>query len=220
MQNLKLWLQKRVNIKFNHLRKSHGDNPFTLLDIGIENDSPRKITEAFPNATYHGLDIYYPYENDTSIEKSITKFYKINLDSLALDEVPDDHFDMILMAHVIEHLENGQQALALLLNKLKSKGYFYLEFPSEKSKKLPSMKGTLNFYDDKTHVQTYDLKEIKKIFEDAGCEIISSGRRRNWYYILAMPLRMLHSVITKGGLRGNLFWDILGFADYFYVQKK
>lgn len=220
MQNLKRWLQKRVNIKFNHLRKSHGDRPFTLLDIGIENHSPKKITTAFPNVTYQGLDIYYPYEGDKSVSELITKFYKVNLDSLELDEVPNDHFDMILMAHVIEHLEKGQEVLKLLLTKLKKNGYFYLEFPSEKSKKLPSMKGTLNFYDDPTHVQTYDLDEIKKIFETAGCEIIDYGRRRNWYYILAMPFRMLYSIATKGGLRGNLFWDVLGFADYFYVQKK
>lgn len=36
------------------------------------------------------------------------------------------------MAHVIEHLFNGDEVIPLLLTKLKSKGYFYIEYPGQK----------------------------------------------------------------------------------------
>jgi hypothetical protein len=89
-----------------------------------------------------------------------------------------------------------------------------------KSTKLPSMYGTLNFYDDPTHVRIYSVNELKKIFESNNCEVLKSGIRRNWYYIISMPLRIIISLIKKGRLQGNIFWDLLGFAEFLYVRKK
>jgi hypothetical protein len=82
------------------------------------------------------------------------------------------------------------------------------------------MYGTLNFKDDPTHVRVYSVAELTPIFEANGCEVVSSGMRRNWFYIIALPLRMILSIIQLGKLRGNLFWDLLGFAEYLYVRKK
>jgi hypothetical protein len=49
---------------------------------------------------------------------------------------------------------------------------------------------------------------------------LKCGTRRNWYYIIGLPLRMLLSLIKKGHLQGNVFWDLLGFAEYLWVKKK
>jgi hypothetical protein len=89
-----------------------------------------------------------------------------------------------------------------------------------KSTSLPSMYGTLNFYDDPTHVRIYSVNELKKIFESNKCEVLQSGTRRNWYYIFSMPLRIIISLIKKGRLQANIFWDLLGFAEFLYVRKK
>jgi hypothetical protein len=124
------------------------------------------------------------------------------------------------MAHVIEHLYNGDQVVAGLISKLKPGGYFYIEYPGKKSTTLPSMRGSLNFKDDSSHVRVYSVKELSKVFENNGCTVLKSGTRRNWYYIFGLPARIVVSLIKKGHLEGNLFWDLLGFAEFLYVKKR
>ena len=81
------------------------------------------------------------------------------------------------------------------------------------------MKGTLNFYDDKTHVRLYSVKELREVYLAGNCTVLSSGIRRNWYYIIFTPFRAISSLVRKGYVEGNVFWDILGFAEYLWVRK-
>jgi SAM-dependent methyltransferase len=213
-------LKAIINFKFRFLSRSFGNRPFSLLDVGTGNHSASRITSLFPGCTYYGLDINKEYNND-SLDFTVMKdFYELDLTKLDYHIIPDEHFDGIWMAHVIEHLHNGDKVLPLLLKKLKKGGYFYIEYPGKKSTRLPSMRGTLNFNDDASHVRLYSVPELAGIFTANNCTVLRSGTRRNWFYILAMPARMLISLIKKGHLEGNNFWDILGFAEYLWVKKQ
>ena len=212
-------IRRTVNIKFNFIDKAFGNNPFKLLDVGAGNHSASKTKAVFPNCEYYGLDLDKTTsysDQDFAVMKS---FYELDLTKLNYDSIPDHYFDYINMAHVIEHLHNGDQVLPLLLTKLKANGYFYIEYPGAKSIKLPSMYGTLNFHDDPTHVRLYSVEEIKQIFENNKCTVLKSGVRRNWYYIIATPVRILISIIQIGKIRANVFWDLLGFAEFLFVRK-
>lgn len=213
-------LRTYINFKFRFIRKSFGNQPFSLLDVGAGNHSASRITESFPNCAYYGLDLDKSYNNDAGDFAVMKDFYELDLTKLDYAIIPDAKFDGIWMAHVIEHLHNGDKVLPGLLKKLKPGGYFYIEYPGQKSTSLPSMKGTLNFKDDPTHVRIYSIPELTEIFNANGCIVIRSGTRRNWFYILSMPLRMIISLIKKGHLEGNIFWDALGFAEYLWVKKK
>ena len=57
------------------------------------------------------------------------------------------------------------------------------------------MYGTLNFKDDPTHVRVYSVKELSALLSGHGCTVIRSGIRRNIWFILAMPFRILASLI-------------------------
>lgn len=212
-------LKKHINLKFKYMNMAFGRKPFQLLDVGAGNQSASKTKVVFPNCEYHGLDM----DRNTNYIKEdfmlMNNFYELDLTKLDLSAVPDNYFDYINMAHVIEHLENGDKVLPLLISKLKKNGYFYIEYPGAKSLNLPSMYDTLNFYDDKTHKRVYSVSELTEIFKTNNCTIIESGTRRNWYYILAMPFRMIHSFVTIRKIRGNIFWDITGFAEYLFVKK-
>jgi len=214
------YLKAIINFKFRFLAKSFGNRSFTLLDIGAGNHSATRITKRFPNCTYHGLDLDRQYNNSASDFTAMKAFYQVDLTQLDYSVVPDDHFDGIWMTHVIEHLHNGDKVLPLLLKKLKKGGYFFIEYPGEKSTRLPSMHGTLNFKDDPTHVRLYSVPELAAIFNANGCTVLKSGTRRNWFYILGMPIRMVMMLIKKGRLEGNIFWDLLGFAEYLWVKKQ
>jgi SAM-dependent methyltransferase len=208
-----------TNLSYRFLHKQFGDRPFRLLDIGSGNQSATKITNAFPNCEYYGLDNTTAYNYTAEDFRKMKQFFEIDLTRSQLEEIPNAYFDVLWMVHVIEHLEQGEKVLEALLHKLKPGGYFYLEYPGEKSTKLPSMRGTLNFYDDPTHVRVYRLSELRRFFTDHNCTILSSGTRRNWVYIVATPFRVAASILRGKPVEGNLFWDILGFAEYLWVRK-
>ncbi len=214
------FIKSIVNFKFSFLRRSFGRKPFKLLDVGAGNHSASRIKSLFPACEYYGLDMSRDYNNSETDFALMTGFFEIDLTLLDYSIIPDNFFDGIWMAHVIEHLHNGDKVVPLLLSKLKPGGYFYIEYPGVKSTKLPSMRGSLNFKDDASHVRLYSVAELKRIFEDQGCTVLKGGTRRNWYYILGMPIRVLSSLFKKGHLEGNLFWDLLGFAEFLYVRKQ
>jgi hypothetical protein len=124
-----------------------------------------------------------------------------------------------MMAHIIEHLHNGDKVIEGLIPKLKSGGYIYIEYPGIQSTKLPSMNGSLNFYDDDTHIRVYSIPEITKVLGNQF-EILSSGTRRNLAFLIAMPFKILLNAIKFKKPSGNTFWDLLGFAELVFAQKK
>jgi len=206
--------------KIAFMRRSFGKSPFRLLDIGAGNHSASKIKSVFPQCEYHGVDMERDYNNSESDFQLMTAFYEMDLTKLEMSIIPDDYFDGIWMVHVIEHLRNGDEVIQKLLPKLKKGGYMYIEYPGLKSTKLPSMHGTLNFKDDPTHVRVYSIQELTTIFEKEGLEVIRSGIRRNSWFMLAMPFRILSFWLRGKKLQGNIFWDLLGFAEYLWVRKK
>ncbi|MEO6668093.1 MAG: methyltransferase domain-containing protein [Ferruginibacter sp.] len=205
--------------KFIFLKKSFGNKPFRLLDIGAGNHSAGKTKRVFPQCEYHGVDMEKDYNNDPADFKAMTAFYEMDLTKLDFTSIPNNYFDGIWMVHVIEHLFNGDEVIGGLLPKLKKGGYMYVEYPGIKSTKLPSMYGTLNFKDDPTHVRIYSTGELRKLFEGHACEVLKSGTRRNPWFMMAMPLRIIASLVKGKKIQGNIFWDLLGFAEYVWVKK-
>ncbi len=212
-------LLQRLTPKYLRINKAFGQNPFVLLDIGAGNHSCSKYKNAFPNCEYHGVDLDKNYNNDENDFSQMKAFYEMDLTLLDFSSIPNNYFDFIMMAHIIEHLHNGDKVIEGLIPKLKSGGYIYIEYPGIKSTKLPSMNGTLNFYDDDTHVRVYSIPEIRKVLGNQF-EILSSGTRRNIAFLLATPFKILLNVMTFKKPSGNTFWDLLGFAELVFAQKK
>jgi trans-aconitate methyltransferase len=206
--------------KYRFLNKLFKQGEFVLLDIGAGNHSASKTKKWFPNCEYHGLDLNKNYNNDENDFKQMKSFYELNLEDLNLDIVPNAHFDFIMMAHVIEHLKNGEEVLVKLLAKLKPGGYLYVEYPGIKSTQLPRMNGTLNFFDDETHVRVYSLTELYNLFLKNNTEIIKGGTRRYMPNILMMPFKVIHNLIKYGKILPSIFWDFFGFAEFILIKKK
>jgi len=216
--NLKAFASSFVT-KFIFLRRSFGNKPFRLLDIGAGNHSATKAKRVFPLCEYHGVDMEKGYNNDEEDFKMMAAFYEMDLTKLDFSTIQDGYFDGIWMVHVIEHLYNGDEVIKGLLPKLKPGGYMYLEYPGIRSTRLPSMHGSLNFKDDPTHVRLYSVKELTSLFETFNCKVLRSGIRRNPWFIMAMPFRIIAALVKGKKLQGNIFWDLLGFAEYLWVRK-
>ena len=216
--NFKAFASSFIN-KFIYLKRAFGNRPFTLLDIGSGNHSASKTLSVFPNCQYHGVDLVKSFNNDETDFAAMFAFYEMDLTKLNFSSIPDNYFDAISMVHVIEHLYNGDDVIKRLLPKLKSGGYLYVEYPGQKSTTLPSMEGTLNFKDDDTHVRIYSVGELTKLFADNNCTVLKAGTRRNGWFIAAMPFRIIKTWISGKKLQGNIFWDVLGFAEFVWARK-
>lgn len=217
-RNLIRWV-KVQNPKFHFLEATFAQAPFRLLDIGSGNNSATKTMALFPQCEYYGLDLDRNYNNNPADFQAMKGFYEMDLTLLNYQCLPDEFFDAILMVHVIEHLHNGEEVLKALLPKLKPGGSFYIEYPGEKSTRLPSMKGSLNYYDDVTHVRLYHFKDLLALLKEKGCTGIAAGLRKSWFYALITPLRIPLRWIRGKAVTGNVFWDLLGFAEYVWVKK-
>ena len=190
-----------------------------ILDIGAGNHSATRTKEVFPNCEYHGVDRDKDYSNSDSDLKKMDYFYEMDLQKLDFQAIPDNYFDVIIIAHVIEHLKNGDTVIEKLTEKLSPNGIIYVEWPSIRSIKLPSKRGTLNFFDDITHVKLYSLEEICNICLSKNLTFLEGGIRRSKRLIFLIPVKMLDQKLRKGYVEAETFWDLLGFADYCVFRK-
>ena len=201
------------------IQKYFKNTDINILDVGAGSHSATITKEWLPKCNYEGIDIsrnYYNNENDLSI---MNKFYEMDLTKLDFSEIPDNYYDVILMSHIIEHLYNGDKVIESLLPKLKSDGIIYIEYPSAKSTKLPSMKETLNFFDDPTHCRIYTIPEVYNLLMKNNFKILEGGTRRQWINIFLSPFKSIIQLVTKGYIRAGVMWDITGFAEYAIAKK-
>lgn len=190
-----------------------------ILDIGSGSHSSTITKKWLPQCHYTGVDRDVSYDNTEEDIRNMDEFFQLDLTELAYDAIPDDTYDVIIMSHVIEHLHNGDQVLPLLFQKLKKGGLFYIEFPCEASASFPSKKETLNFFDDDTHVRIWSIKEVANIFMKGKFNVKMAGKNRSWINIALMPIKIPLQLITKGYVRGGVYWDAYGFADYLIAEK-
>lgn len=206
--------------KFRFLPGKLKSQKFTLLDVGAGSHSATKTKAIYSQCEYHGIDISKNYENDAADFKAMSGFYEMDLTALNFSSIPDNYFDVIIMSHIIEHLHNGDKVIEGLLKKLKIGGHIYIEYPGQGSTKLPSMKRTLNFYDDPTHVRIYSVPEIKGLLEKNNCKFLRGKTRRYWPYIVLLPLTLITETRKYGFVPGGVFWDLAGFAEYVFAVKE
>lgn len=199
-------------------------NQLSILDVGCGSHSS-SLTKKWLRKDgltifYSGIDINLHYNNNEVDIRNMDKFYQMDISKLDFEDIPDNHFEVIVMSHIIEHLHNAEDVLIHLLPKLKTDGLLYLEFPNERSMTLPSMKGCLNFFDDGSHVHIHSKRELCNLLLAHHCQVKSVGRRRQWLRVLISPIVALFQLCSKGHVLGGTFWDLLGFADYIVVKKR
>jgi SAM-dependent methyltransferase len=191
-----------------------------ILDIGSGSHSSSITKKWWPDCHYTGVDLDLKDDNTPEDISAMDEFIQLDLTELDYKKIPDNSFDVIIMSHVIEHLHNGDQVLPLLFKKLKKGGLFYIEFPCEASASFPSKRETLNFFDDDTHVRIYSIKEVANIFMQENFMVKAAGKNRSWLNIALMPIKIPLQLLTKSYVRGGVYWDWYGFADYLVAEKK
>jgi len=154
----------------------------------------------FADPHYYGIDIERTFTKHD--EGMLCKFYEIDLEKKSLAFLDSD-FDIIIISHVIEHIDNGIDVIDQVAKKIKKGGAIYIEYPNVKS--IVGVNGwRYHFHDDHTHKKIYSLGDIVNILLKNGFKINSCGKVNTFYKTLFFIPRFVVSVIKKSEM-GSLF---------------
>lgn len=146
-----------------------------ILEIGCAcGPTLLKIKDKYKNTNLYGIELN---KNAAEVARLFADVRADNIEGKALD-YPEKHFDYIVLADVVERLYQPEQAMKNLLRHLKPNGKLLVSIPNVMHF---SVIGSLlnqrwEYKDrgilDKTHVQFFTLKEIKKMVQRLGCKIV------------------------------------------------
>jgi len=124
------------------------------------------------------------YENGIrySQQRGIKKAYQFDVKRLPFKE----HFDVVGMFDVLEHLDNDDLVLRNIRQALKMGGKAIITVPAHK--KLWNYNDVLA-----RHKRRYELKELKNIFLKNGFEIITAKN----FFVFILPLLYVRAVLNR-----------------------
>jgi|GEM_PF-2972190 len=86
-------------------------------------------------------------------------------------EVPNEHFDVVLTSHVLEHLEDPFENLQLLRSKLKPGGKLIVVLPTEPHRLVPFD------IDADQHLYAWNFRTLNNLLQRAGFKVLKNRYR-------------------------------------------
>ena len=190
-----------------------------ILDVGCGNNSPFYVKSLLPNSYYVGIDIC-DYNLGSDSKKILNEYILSDPNDFVKNlKNIDKKFDAVISCHNLEHCNDRSGTLNQMIEKLNSNGKIYLSFPSKESMYFPKREGTLNYYDDPTHLDSPpDFEKIIKIFKDKGLKIIFS--KRNYKPLVLNFIGIFTNLISFFTKRVHLgLWERWGFESIIIAEK-
>jgi trans-aconitate methyltransferase len=120
--------------------------------------------------------------DQTHIHAAMKNYTAPNLEFYCMDAAKylaerSEKFDVLILSHILEHLDNPAQFVESFKNKF---SYIYIEVPDFEKNYLNLYRQNLGIsliYSDNDHVFEFDRDEIAQLIAGANLEIISSEFR-------------------------------------------
>ena len=200
-------------------------NGNAILDCGCGNNCSHIIKSICPSSHYTGIDVC---DYDQSLHGSADKYIAAKPETFTdkIMEMPDS-FDIVISSHNLEHCDYREKTLTAICSALRAGGFLYLSFPAENSVNFPCRKGTLNYYDDKTHKDLPpDYKKTIEMLKANNMEIIYAVKSHKpvLFFILGAIIEpvsgMLKRLLSPWALFGRATWSYYGFESIIWAKKK
>lgn len=188
-----------------------------ILDVGCGNDSSFQIRKHFPKCYYTGVDIG---------DYNMTKPHKANEYHICRPDQFSEcisnlgkRFDAVISAHNIEHCNDRLGTLAAIKSVVVDEGSVFMSFPTETSVGFPSRLGTLNYFDDNTHLESPPkFSEITANLEDGGFSIVFYTKKSRPFILFLVGLfNEIWSSFSNRVMRGT--WQLYGFESIIWARK-
>ncbi len=189
-------------------------NAHRILDVGCgTGKNALEIRQLHPSLEYHGVDLL-----QNAHVPSFVHYQQVDLEQGSLP-YPDDHFDAILVIHVLEHLHRPLALGSEIRRVLRKNGRVYVETPNWISLFLPSLRvnrgqvGTINFFDDHTHVKPWSKHGLHEFLEGScRLRVESVGTVRNWLRMPTDPFVLLVGLLSSNrGIAASAIWNLTGW---------
>ncbi len=192
-----------------------------VLDLGCgECGLLRSVASMHATLQLHGCDAQAPADLPANVTFQRADF---DLASLPYD---DDQFDLIVMQHVLEHLEKPIPAIAQVLRVLKPGGRVFIEVPSNYSMmwSYPWAQNRgyiLHYYDDPTHLgRPWTPQALCRLALYYSCEPILAKYDFSWASVGKVLPMFLYAQLT-GNSDGFVkeYWQATGWAVFSVIEK-
>lgn len=131
---------------------------------------------------------------------------------------PDNSFDLVTCAHVIEHLQDPMPALIEFVRVCKPQGAIYIETPSQRAALMPF---GFSFWDDPTHVRPYTIVSLEWLLKDIGLYEVKRGVKRSIAGVLfGIPYMIIGSLMGDDQAKYFFPTYLLGLFVYAIGIKK
>ena len=189
-----------------------------VLDVGCGNNSPYVFKTLRPDIRYIGLDIA-DYNQGSDPCEYADEYLLATPEGFAekIFAMPAA-FDAVVSSHNIEHCNDPDGVLAAMLRSVKPGGRIFLAFPCEESVHFPSRRGTLNFFDDPTHLAVPQYAGIlRRIYEEDFTVEVAVKRYRPVYHFLRGAVAEPLSALRKRVMYGT--WALYGFETIIWAAR-
>jgi 2-polyprenyl-3-methyl-5-hydroxy-6-metoxy-1,4-benzoquinol methylase len=198
----------------------------SVLDVGCGNHSPTRTKQLRPDISYVGADIQ-EYNLDAADRGAADELLLLPADGFARQlegRLAGRRFDLIYLKHVLEHSPEPRELLAVLPPLLKEGGCLFISFPSEASIGFPAAAGTLNFFDDPTHIWLPSVREVLNQMVTAELRPVWVSRRYHHPLLAAAGVLNLGLQYALWPLRRRLvsntmLWALFGFESIVVLRK-
>lgn len=186
-----------------------------VLDVGCLG---WKLWAQRPDLQHSGCDI----EQTTTTPEGV-EYRLCDIDSGPLPW-PDDHFDLVVAAHVIEHVDHPLHLGSEMVRVCRPGGHVYVEAPSERAAfGLPLVTAPhafLSHWDDPTHRRPWTPRAFYRLLLCHGCRPIDWGHETSWRSRLLFPYTLAASLLARDWDRlTREWWKVIGFAAYGLAVK-
>jgi ubiquinone/menaquinone biosynthesis C-methylase UbiE len=198
-------LNRRTQEVVCSIRKHFSGKPSIILDMGTADALMLSmIKKTFPSAYCIGIELSRELiEANTDKEIGLLQG---NVNSLP---IPDSSLDIVIATAIIEHVPDPPQMLFEARRVLTSNGLIILTSPAPFWERVASIVGHLK---DDQHNNVMNLRELKKLFKEAGFKILES--RKFMLSPVGMPLEIpIENAMRRIGL-------YFLFANQLIVGKK
>jgi SAM-dependent methyltransferase len=156
--------------------QKHLDESYTVLDLGC---SAGEITNMIAEKAKKVIGIDY---SKADIEKAKQTHKKSNLEfyhgeALAFLAGNKEHFDVLILAHILEHLDNPKEFISAFKNYFR---FIYIELPDFDKTFLNYYRKDLNMqlnYTDDDHVSEFDRYELENLLTECNITIVEAVYR-------------------------------------------
>ena len=189
-----------------------------VFDVGCGNDSPYLFKAVRSDIRYVGLDVG-DYNQAHAPDEFADEYLVVPAENfLAAIQQRQNQFDAVVSSHNLEHCADPDGVVTAMARSLRPSGRIFLAFPAAATVNLPSRQGTLNFFDDTTHVRPPDFQRVLDLLKTEGVVIDFAAERSR------APVMMLFGLINeplsrfrKRVMRGT--WALYGFETVIWGTK-